>query len=264
MRVTALASGSSGNAYLIQTSHVAVLVDAGPTLAALAPVLAAEGVGTEGLSAVLVTHEHADHLTSAAAVARRFKAPLLATEGTLARVKAQRAPRESILPEVAFAVGDLRVTPFSLPHDGADPVGFLFDDGTARVALATDLGHVPAELPSVLRACDLLIVEANHDLGRLWEGPYSRPLKERVASPVGHLSNDQTGECLVQSASGRPQWVWLAHLSEVNNSPRRALYTVKRRLAEAGVGTMQVEVALRDRRSVSWSERQSYFQGQLL
>ncbi|MHB1005860.1 MAG: MBL fold metallo-hydrolase [Chloroflexota bacterium] len=261
--MTSLASGSSGNAFLVQTGGTAVLVDAGITLANLAPALQAAGVQPSALACALLTHEHSDHLASAGALSRRYGVPLLGTAETLGYLKGRLGEREALVPGARRLVGDLAFTPFSVPHDAANPVGYLFEDGDSRVVLATDLGHVPTELLSILRSSQLLILEANHDITRLWGGPYPRSLKERVAAPTGHLSNEQCGDCLVECASGRPQWVWLAHLSDVNNSPRRALQSINRTLAKAEVATLQVQVALRDKPSLSWSPPDACFQARL-
>lgn len=264
MRVAALASGSSGNAFLVQTDEVRVLVDAGVPLRSLIPALASQGLTPGGLDCILLTHEHSDHLASAAGLARRFAAPVVSTEGTLSRIQSRTVERQVVSPGDSLTLGDLRISTFSVPHDSADPIGYMFEDGDSRVTFATDLGHVPQELIGILRRSNLLILEANHDVTRLWYGPYPRPLKERVASANGHLSNDQTADCLAAVANGKPQWVWLAHLSETNNSPRRALQTVKRKLAETGIGTLEIQVALRDQPSLTWSAREMYFQSRLL
>jgi phosphoribosyl 1,2-cyclic phosphodiesterase len=262
--VKALASGSSGNAFLVQAGGTTVLVDAGIPLARLLPALAADGVTPDRLTCLLLTHEHADHLTAAASLARRYRVPVLGSAGTLACLTGRGGERVCVTAGSRMQLGELAVTPFAIPHDGAQPVGYLLEEGETRVCLATDLGHVPPELLPVFRRCELLIVEANHDAQRLWNGPYPRFLKERVAAPTGHLSNDQTGECLVACASGAPQRVWLAHLSAVNNSPRSALRSVGERLRRADIDTMQVEVALRDRPSLTWSSTEECFQPRLL
>ena len=264
MRVTALASGSSGNAYLIQAGTTAVLVDAGITLVQLGAALASAGLTIPRLTCLLLTHEHSDHLSSAAALSRRHGLPVLATPGTLAYLPGCQGERIALAEGARLSMGELAVTPFAVPHDGAEPVGYLLEHEGVRVCLATDLGHVPRDLLPVLRTCDLLVLEANHDWQRLWQGPYPLSLKQRVAAPTGHLSNEQAAACLIECASGGPQWVWLAHLSATNNSPRFALRAVTARLHEAQVRTLNVQVALRDRPSLTWHSAKTYYQPPLL
>ncbi|MDA8216793.1 MAG: MBL fold metallo-hydrolase [Dehalococcoidales bacterium] len=264
MRVTSLASGSSGNAFLVEAGSTRVLIDAGITLAGIGSGLAHYGLTPADLSCVLLTHEHSDHLCSARSLSRRYFLPLAATAGTLSHLAAHKGEQMRLVPGVGFALDGLAITPFSIPHDGLEPVGYLLEHEGTRACLATDLGHVPEELLSVFRSCDLLILEANHDEDRLWCGPYPRPLKRRVAAPTGHLSNEQTAECLVKVGDGGPRWVWLAHLSSTNNSPRCALETVSARLNREQIGGMQVGVALRDRPSLRWDSAEAFCQGKLL
>jgi phosphoribosyl 1,2-cyclic phosphodiesterase len=264
LRVTALASGSSGNAFLVQTDGAAILVDAGLAISALAGSLASLGTSIADLDCLLLTHEHSDHLASAGVLSRRHKLPIVGTEGTLGHLVGATGERVAVPAGARLSIGDLAITPFAVPHDGDEPVGYLLEHGGVRVCLATDLGHVPGELIGVLRDCALVILEANHDVERLWRGPYPRFLKRRVSSAVGHLSNEQAAECLALCASGRPQRVWLAHLSQINNSPRCALNEVTAGLNRRGIDTMRVEVALRDRPSLSWGPGDDCVQPRLL
>ncbi len=263
MRVKALASGSSGNAFLVQAGSTTVLLDAGVGLTALARALAAEGTAMADLDCLLLTHEHGDHFSAVASLIRRHRLPVLGSAGTLACLGGNAGERTTLRPGSRTRVGDLAVTAFAVPHDGSEPVGYLLEHGEVRVCLATDLGHVPAELLSIWRGCDLLILEANHDLERLRNGPYPRALKERVASPLGHLSNAQAGDCLVACATSRPLWVWLAHLSATNNSPRCALRSIADHLRREGITTVQLQVALRDRPSLVWDAAEAHCQPRL-
>ncbi len=264
MRVMALASGSSGNSYLVQAGDTAVLVDAGLPLNSLEPALAGAGVDVAQLRCLLLTHEHRDHLASAAPLSRRYRLPLLGTAGTLACLPGRCGQQQCLSPGSSLAIGPLTISAFSVPHDSAEPVGFLFECDGVRAVLATDLGHVPAELLPVFRSCQLLIIEANHDVKRLWRGPYPQALKQRVAAPTGHLSNDQAAECLLSCSGSEQKWVWLAHLSAVNNSPRGALRAVTDRLRQEQVSTVKVSVALRDRPSLSWNSTEAFYQPRLL
>jgi phosphoribosyl 1,2-cyclic phosphodiesterase len=265
MRVVALASGSSGNAYLVQAGGTAILVDAGVSLTSLEAGLDAVSVAPSGIASVLLTHEHSDHMSSAAAFSRRHGAPLVGTAGTLRFLRGRIGEQLPVSSGHSFRIRDLTVTPFAVPHDSAEPVGYLIEHGGTSVCLATDLGHVPPDLLPIFGSSSLLVIEANHDLQRLWRGPYPRFLKTRVAATTGHLSNDQTGDCLVSCADGKAKTVWLAHLSDTNNSPRCALDTVQARLRQEGIDNLDLRVALRDRRSLAWSsEEGSNSQARLL
>jgi phosphoribosyl 1,2-cyclic phosphodiesterase len=251
VRVMSLASGSSGNAYLLEADGQAVIVDAGVSLRSLKTAAEQWQLPVESITCLLLTHEHSDHVASAGLFCRRLHTPVLATQGTLARLDLAAECRP-LRAGQTVALGNLAVTAFSLPHDGAEPVGYLFEQGSARVVVATDLGHVPAAVVDFSRQADLVVLESNHDVTRLWHGPYPWPLKQRVASAVGHLSNDQTADCLVSLADGCAKTVWLAHLSATNNSPRLALHTASQRLLAEGIRHISVAVALRDRPSLVW------------
>ena len=248
----ALASGSSGNAYLFQAGATALLVDAGVALRGVSAALSQLGLASESLACLLLTHEHSDHVANAGALARRLGLPILGTAGTLDALALAGVENQPVRAGEMFRVGELAVTAFSVPHDGREPVGYYLEHGDVRVCLATDLGHVPEDIIPALRRSDLVILESNHDVARLWRGPYPYPLKQRVASLTGHLSNDQAAECLLKCAGEWRRSAWLAHLSAANNSPRLALRTVSERLRTEGVTNLHIEVALRDHPSLCW------------
>ena len=221
MRVTILASGSKGNASLYQTERTSILVDAGigvGPVAALAP----------RLDAVVVTHAHGDHTGNYARLARKLHARVHLSEATSRAL--QGPPVAAVFsPREPFQIGDILVEPTPLPHDAAQ-VGLVLSGGGRRVALVTDLGEVPPGLIDHLRGCDTLLIESNHDIGRLIHGPYPDFLKKRVASARGHLSNDQA--CALVRAHDKDarffgedgaRTVVLMHLSEQNNLPGIAL-----------------------------------------
>jgi phosphoribosyl 1,2-cyclic phosphodiesterase len=252
VRVMALASGSSGNSYLVQAGATTVLVDAGVAQRTIRGALAHLSLSPDSLVCLLLTHEHSDHVANAGALAKRLHLPIFGTTGTLAALPLLGGECQAVHAGAKLHIGELAVTPFSVPHDGREPVGYCLEHGDVRVCLATDLGHVPPEVEPTIRASDLVILESNHDVARLWRGPYPFALKQRVASPTGHLSNDQAAECLLRCAGERPRSAWLAHLSDTNNSPRLALRTVSERLQSEGVTNLHLEVALRDRPSLCW------------
>ena len=347
MRMTVLASGSKGNSTIIATSRTRVLVDAGLSCRELLRRMALAGEVPEQLDAILVTHEHVDHVCGVAVLARRLNIPVFFTEPThrawvrmltprttmtyakwldhMAAEKQVRAdalaakvptyasplsgsassssaaglaelkpdtpdPAEALeaiaslsaeaaaldpslnrsddphatlelsveedcdagtpaatkqdptyLPAVeyfraghTFSIGDLEVCPFTIPHDAADPCGFVFEsqsDGI-RMALATDLGYMPPNVKSALKNVDVLLLESNHDLEMLRDGPYPWSVKQRVLSRVGHLSNDATAEFLQRDYDGGAAWIVLGHLSESNNAPELARITAERAIGD--------------------------------
>ena len=252
LRVVSLASGSSANCTLVEADDVRLIIDVGLSGRAVARELEFLGLQASDLTAILLTHEHGDHVRGARALAKRTKAPVVGTEGTLLATGVAPNLAQVLPAGRQLRLGSITITSFSLPHDGCDPVGYFVEHEEGRVCLATDLGSAPGELEEYLRAADLAVVEANHDRQWLINGPYPAMLKARILGKRGHLSNDECADLVVRAASGRPQWLWLAHLSETNNSPRQAERCVRSRLAQEGITTVSVQVALRDRRSVSW------------
>ena len=320
MRMTVLASGSKGNSTVVATAETRILVDAGLSARELKKRMIAAGEDPAELSAILITHEHQDHVAGLATMARRLGIPVYFTEPThrawvrmvtprstmtyaewLAHVqqeKEQRAaataaavtasasdvstaadaiPRQvgpradgaakdpCILHEVAaqsdpdeddsepeaarpdpsylpaveyfsagapFTIGDIAVMPFTIPHDAADPCGFVFESRTenVRMAVATDLGYVPPNVKAALRRIDVLLLESNHDLEMLRDGPYPWSVKQRVLSRVGHLSNHAAAEFLARDYDGGAQYIVLGHLSEQNNVPELAMFAAEQAL----------------------------------
>ncbi len=315
MRMTVLASGSKGNSTLIATSRTRILVDAGLSCRELLKRLHMAGESPSDLDAILITHEHQDHVQGVAVLARRLGIPVYFTEMThrawvrwlhpqkrltyadwlrkrqqgsspaweaagvessgddpssaapadlcapeTAQEISQRAAAEAseqadqteletqadtperdpaAIPTVAyftagsrFSVGDIEVLPFTIPHDAADPVGFVFEAEGVRIGFATDLGYMPANARQALRRCDVLMLESNHDTEMLRDGPYPWSVKQRVMSRVGHLSNEAAAEFLERNYDGQATYVVLAHLSESNNLPALARVSAERALSE--------------------------------
>jgi phosphoribosyl 1,2-cyclic phosphodiesterase len=312
MRMTVLASGSKGNSTVVSSSRTRVLVDAGLSCRELLRRMAAAGEDPATLNAILITHEHLDHVAGLAVLARRLRVPVFFTEPThrawvrmltprttmsyakwmeeMAQEKAARTaspvsgsaggdggleqelrleaagdseaeaglPIEAELPvepeldaaegwnEIAekpaaakadpaflpaveyfragqnFSIGDIAIQPFTVPHDAADPCGFVFQAEGIRMAMATDLGYMPENVKRALSGIDVLLLESNHDLEMLRDGPYPWSVKQRVLSRVGHLSNDATAEFLARDYDGGAAYIVLGHLSESNNAPELA------------------------------------------
>jgi phosphoribosyl 1,2-cyclic phosphodiesterase len=308
VRMTVLASGSRGNCTVVSAGRTSVLVDAGVSCREILKRMQLAGEDPSKLDAILITHEHQDHVQGLSVLARRLGIPVYFTEAThrawmrwmvpqrrmtyadwLAARKAEAAEkaaeaaekdaevstnlstpdapltaeaanpfyREAGLAECAaeqeeyarqqsatatettadpcalpgveyfesgkaFSIGDLKVTAFTIPHDAADPVGFVVESEGIRIGLATDLGYMPANVSQQLRRCDVVMLESNHDLDMLRDGPYPWSVKQRVLSRVGHLSNAAAAEFLERGYDGQAAYVVLAHLSESNNMPELA------------------------------------------
>ncbi len=224
-----LASSSSGNCSVVQAGSTTVLVDAGISARRTGHGLRDLGLG-DTVDAVLVSHEHSDHCRQLGMLAKRFGCPIYGTEGTLNEITRFLRGGERLEPirkGKPFALGDLEVTPFHVSHDAVDPCGYALDDGRARVGVATDLGTLNDEARAQLGRCRALALEANHDVEMLMTGHYPPYLKERIRSPLGHLSNDEAGQALAMFAMAETvQTVILAHLSDHNNRPDLALATV--------------------------------------
>lgn len=249
-----LASGSSGNAYLLQTGKAKLLFDAGLRLSRLRSVLADEGLHPEDLTAVVVSHEHVDHCVSARDLALECGTPVWANADVL-RAAGLHDLREAAVLHVGrpMLFGDVEVTSFPVSHDAVRPVGFLIRVKGRTITIATDLGEATPELLEAVSLSDLVVLEANHDLEMLHRGRYPYHLRRRVSSRTGHLSNHQAAKILESHLKGEESDVWLAHLSKENNVPKLALKTVRLALAASGLGSVQTQVALRDRPSLRWN-----------
>jgi phosphoribosyl 1,2-cyclic phosphodiesterase len=293
--MTVLASGSKGNATVIASRETRVLVDAGLSCRELLKRMALVDEDPSALDAILITHEHTDHVAGLSVLARRLRIPVYFTEGThrawvrqmtprttmtyakwlehVQKEKEARAAQDAVedgsiqiaaasaeaeeedAPEAAikrdpaslptveyfqpgtnFSIGDLSITPFTTPHDAADPCGFVFESASEsiRMAIATDLGYVPPNVKRALERIDVLLLESNHDLEMLKDGPYPWAVKQRVLSRVGHLSNHATAEFLSRDYDGNATYIVLGHLSETNNAPELALLSAEEAIRERG------------------------------
>ncbi len=219
-----LGSGSGGNCTFLATGKVKILVDAGFSGRETERRLAGIGERLESLSAILITHEHSDHVGGLGRLAKKYRIPVYITAATRAALSPQiELPVvETIAPGQEFQIADLTIEPFTIPHDAVDPVAYRFTAAGVRVALATDLGYLPENVKHYLRGCQAMILESNHDLEMLRSGPYPWHLKQRVMGRTGHLSNTALGEFLRDEFDGEAQTVILAHLSEQNNHPQIA------------------------------------------
>lgn len=240
LRMTVLASGSRGNCTVLSSSNSSVLVDAGISCRETIKRMRQAGEDPQNLKAIVISHEHNDHVAGLQVLARKLQIPVYITEATYHGWRrctkdpegkpATLERREHFQPGRSFNVGDITVTPFTIPHDAADPCGFTFKACGLKVGLVTDLGYLPPNVKENLRGCDGLMIESNHDLEMLRNGPYPWMVKQRVMSRVGHLSNSALGEFFENEYDGRAAFLVLAHLSEHNNHPELARDSAARAL----------------------------------
>jgi phosphoribosyl 1,2-cyclic phosphodiesterase len=231
VRVTVLGSGSGGNATLVESGNVRLLVDAGFSGRDLARRLAALDVSPDSITAILVTHDHGDHTRGMGILARRFHLPLYLTPRTRAACAGLLDGTERVIEyraEERVAIGDLEVHPFLTVHDAADPLAVTVTERSSgdRLGIATDLGRPTAAVRHALSGCHLLILESNHDEVRLHACPYPWSVKARIAGSHGHLSNRAAGELVVELVHPELAAIVLAHLSEQANDPELAADTV--------------------------------------
>jgi phosphoribosyl 1,2-cyclic phosphodiesterase len=247
IRISILASGSTGNSTLLETGNTILLIDAGLGKKELTRRFAALGrTFPERVDAILVTHEHTDHSNALAQLARLWDCPAYLTEPTHREIvkmyaddpanpgkKATFDRIEYVRAGEHFEIGDVEINAFRIPHDAADPVGFAFRSNGSKVAITTDLGYLPEHVKQHLREADFLMLESNHDLDMLKVGPYPWHIKQRVMSRTGHLSNNVVSEFLSDSEvfDARPRHLVLAHLSEQNNHPDIARLSAEQALA---------------------------------
>lgn len=246
-----LSSGSGGNCTYVGDGSAGVLIDCGVSTKQILARMEAIGLADAPIDAVLVTHEHTDHVGAAAVLCRQLLkrtgkfVPFYMTEGTLEGSPDQCVPdsAEVIEAGVPFRVRHIEVDPFTVPHDVIDPVAYRLQVGDASVAVLTDLGRPTALVAGKLRGLDALALEYNHDVEMLLEGPYPWHLKQRIRSNHGHLSNDQASDLLKRTIGDSLKHLVLAHLSEKNNSPARAIASANRALKEVGAEQVQVTLA---------------------
>jgi len=262
MRFCPIASGSSGNSIYIGTKSTHILLDVGITGKRLEAGLLS--IGAKPPDAIFVTHEHSDHISGVGVISRRFDVPIYATEKTWLRIerhnmigKIPPGNRRIVYAGEPCVINDLSICAFDIPHDSAQPVGYTVLGEGYKVAVVTDLGYVSDTVRENLAGSDLILLECNHDLEMLENGPYPRDLKDRVRGKMGHLSNVSCAEFLAEAFTPKLKYVYLGHLSEENNRPLLAIDTVLRvlesrkikvgvelklRLAERDMPSMAVEL----------------------
>ncbi|MBN2719695.1 MAG: MBL fold metallo-hydrolase [Proteobacteria bacterium] len=243
VNICSLASGSKGNSLLVEGPEGALLVDAGLSARELMRRVCLVGMDPARIRGILVTHEHEDHIRGVRVLSRRLDLPVFTTSGTCAAAGLSReCPVNAVTPGVDFHLAGFSISPFSIPHDAADPVGFVLSMGSRKIGIATDLGYATSLVRKRLEGCDFLLIESNHDEKMLLEGPYPWFLKQRIRSRTGHLSNGASSGLLETLSHPGLRWVVLGHLSETNNTPDLALGTALGVLGGEGRGA-KVHVA---------------------
>jgi phosphoribosyl 1,2-cyclic phosphodiesterase len=244
VRFAWLASGSRGNAALVEADGRCVMLDCGLGLKQVEARLARLDRSPADIDAILVTHEHSDHIGGVARFAARHRIRVMATAGTARGFRLTRPPQlELISAHETFSCGALAVEPLPVPHDAAEPCQFVFSDGAVRLGILTDLGHATPHVIACLRDCDALALECNHDAAMLAAGPYHTALKRRVGGELGHLSNGQAAALLAALDATKLRHVVALHLSETNNTPLLA-----RSALAVSLGCHWADVAVADQK----------------
>ncbi len=256
LKFISFGSGSSGNCYWLSTETDAIIIDIGVGLRGLRKHSREYGVSLQQVHQVLITHDHADHIKSVGSFSADFKLPIYATREVHSGINRNYCVAKKVAKELTFYVekgqtitlGSFQVTPFGVPHDSMDNVGYFVEAGGTNFCLITDAGMVTDEMKTFISRAHHLVIEANHDEEMVKNGPYPQFLKDRILSGTGHLSNRSCGETIAQNMSEGLRHVWLCHLSEENNHPELARKTVESVLRSYGiiVGTdLQLEVLKR-------------------
>lgn len=230
-----LGSGSKGNSVFISDGTTSILIDAGFTSKEIERRLKSKGIQPDTLDAIVLSHEHTDHVLGAGILSARYQLPIYLSFGTQQAVEPlfrNVYEYRAFETGASFSINTLTIHPFSISHDAEEPNGFTVSYNGTKVGIATDMGMVTHMVRTHLKGCRLLVLEANHDLNMLMDGPYPWHLKQRIKGRTGHLSNDDTRNLLKDIYHDQLKYVVLAHLSETNNTPQMALHTVKSSLID--------------------------------
>ena len=254
LKFCSLASGSSGNCYLIKNDSAALIIDAGISGKKILQGLDDTNTPHEYAKGLLITHEHTDHVKSESVLSKKLPGlSVYANQGTWGGIKKPVAPTQQRIFRTGedFYIEDFMIRPFSIPHDAADPVGFSIYHENKQISIVTDVGYITDSIFDEIIDADLLLLEANHEKEILLMGRYPYPLKHRILGETGHLSNVSAGECLCRLASANPKerQILLGHLSHENNDPAVALLTVKNTLMEKNIipgNQLKLGIAMRD------------------
>jgi len=242
LRFLSLASGSSGNCYFIGNSQYGILIDAGIGVRSIKKVLKEKNIQFENIIALLITHDHADHIKSAGVIGEKYYIPVYSTEAIHNGMNKNYSMTEKIYTSKriickneVLELRDFKITPFEVPHDGSDNIGYSIDYNGTQFVFATDLGHIPDDVGIYLSQANYLVLEANYDEEMLKNGRYPSYLKDRVSGSHGHMGNHDTAEFVAKNYQQKLQHLFLCHLSQDNNHPELAYKTVECKLAERDI-----------------------------
>lgn len=245
MEFYTIASSSAGNASLVCHEDTHILIDAGVSCRRITQSLASLDLTLEDIDAILITHEHVDHVRALGTLQKKCAVPLYASRGTAAALDYPAERVHAFAPGDALTVGSLRALPFRTSHDARESVGYRIESDDGSLAVLTDTGCITDEAHDLALGADTLLLEANHDVEMLTTGPYPYPLKQRILGEYGHLSNEAAAEFAVECVRAGTSDILLAHLSGENNTPQLAEYTVGRALQAGGL-TVRLSAAPRD------------------
>ena len=257
MKLMNIASGSSGNVTFVGTENTSVLIDAGISMKKIEEGMNSIGMSTRDLDAIMITHEHSDHIKGLGVLSRKYGIPIYATQGTIKGIgentSVGRIDNELynvISTDISFQVGDLTIEPHSIWHDAYEPVCYSITDDKSKASIATDLGDFNDYLVKCLSDSDMLLIEANHDIRMLEAGPYPYDLKRRILGQKGHLSNEASGRFIRKLLNDHIKTIILGHLSKDNNIPELAYEAVKLELKDNGftdnIEDFNLHTAMRD------------------
>ncbi len=242
LKFATIASSSSGNCIYIGTEYTNILIDAGLSGKKIEEGLKELDLTGQDIDAIFVTHEHSDHVNGIGVMSRRYNIPIYATEGTWsnmpANVKAETIRmdyKRNVYADENMVFNDLNIKPFAIPHDACEPVGYSIMTERDKITIATDIGHISDAIKENVKGSTVLLLESNHDVNMLKNGPYDYNLKKRILSDYGHLSNDNAGKFLSDFADSRLKYVFLGHLSKENNTPQIAFNTVSDIVEKSGI-----------------------------
>ena len=253
LNFTSLYSGSSGNCLFVETQNTKILIDAGVSLKKIEKGLESINVDASDLSAVIVTHEHTDHIQSLGNLSKKFNLPVFATPGTFNAMpkqteKISEKNKKSISINEKFSIGDIEILPFQIPHDAADPCGFTIFSDDKKISIATDIGHMTNDVLKHIDGSEFILLESNYDSNVLKYTKYPFKLKERIAGPTGHLSNKTAGQTINYLINSGLKKAMLGHLSKESNFPELAYQTVMDEILSNGtnIDNFYLSVANRD------------------
>ncbi len=243
LKLISFGSGSSGNSYFLYTEQEGLLIDCGVGVRTFKKHFREYGLSLSNITDIIITHDHADHIKSVGSLSKELHIPVYASlkvhqgidQNYCVKCKIQPEQVKIIEKGMPFNVRDFRITPFGVPHDSSENIGYKIQHDNLVFCIMTDIGHVTDEMKAMIGEANYLIIEANHDEDMLQNGPYPGHLKARIAGPYGHLSNRECGTVLAENATAKLKHVWLCHLSDENNHPTLTRKTVEQILRSYGI-----------------------------